>query len=278
MTTTYAIPPHITELAHEAFSIDKDNSISLKSWLKDNEKDIADILAQAKVILKERKPNLSAEEIDYAITVLRDPLVHELAATHPTQKMLTQSREEAFANFKVRKLARANLNKMSIDTLLLYVFSERANVLSDSLRSLAQKKQQRNEQIEAIGKLKTLMAGCQPVQGEPVKAIVVAESHEEIIKLKLTALEAEFDLTPYINRDLNKASLDKNHEFALPFAAYQQLNTALTTHTEKCTADATSEQLQIVELNKKINQVWEFLSNFNKRHHDTLQTIISNMR
>ena len=289
MKTPLAISPHITELANEAFYIDKANSLSLKSWLKDNDQDIALILEQANVILKDRndelkripqagKQPLTDEEIEYAVGILRDLMTQELAKHHPTQQMLSQSRDEAFANFKVRNKVRLDLNAMSIETLLMHVFKERIDVLGDLLRTQAREKQQRNDQIEAMGELKTLLAGCQPMQGEAGKPIMVAQSHEQVAKLKLSAMQAKFDLAPYLEKDMNNGMLAKSHEIALPYAAYQQLNTALTAHTDKQTNLVTSQQLQIVELNKQITQAWEFLSHLNKRHHDTLQTIIHNMR
>jgi hypothetical protein len=266
----------LQEIASKVFYSGVGGHLALKHWMQANDRDIAAILAQIRVSLENSK--VGTNEKETVIALIQDLLIQEFLEAHPTQQMRTQSYKDVFANFKVRKQVRENLDKMSIEALLGYVFKERIEVLSRLLRQQAQEKQYRNEQIEAIGELKTLLVACQPAPGEIAKSIVLAQSDEEIFKFRMIAKQADFDLNRYLEKNISGEISEKQQKFSIPYEIFQQLNTALTAHTDKNTNLMTSQQLQIVELNKQITQTWEFLSNFSKRLHDTVHAIISNMR
>jgi hypothetical protein len=216
---------------------------------------------------------LNSADMTEALAVLREWAIRDIYANKPSQKAANQTRTQAFDNFSIVK-SDIDLEGCSIDVLIMYIFSQRVRILNDTLRQHAREKLRRNEQIEAINQVKTLLAGCQPVQGEAVKEVKIAHSHNEIAKLQLAAREADFDLSAYMDRNLS----DEKAKVNLPYAIYQQLNTALNAHTDKYTNLVTSQQLSVVELTKQINLSTEFMSYFNKRLYDTAQAVVSNMR
>lgn len=220
---------------------------------------------------------LNSDQKAYAIAAIRDLLVQELAANFPSQQSLIEARERAAAEFTVRGKICLSLDNMSIEAIVAFVFHERIDVLSKYVRAQAQELAQRNTQMEAIGNLKTLFAGHQPTQGETtLKEVTVASSHAEIIKLQLAAKMAQFNLQPHLDkRDDSQAKIID--QVVLPYAVYQQINTALAGHTDKYTNLVTSQQFMLTERKKQLDQCWEFLSTFSKRSHDTVQTIIRNM-
>lgn len=274
----HIIPAHITQ----SVEITTD---SMKSWLAANHDDIQNVIQKAREILQERNEELkrspragekplSEEDVEYVLSILRGPLVAELEAYSPTTQILNQTREETFSAFKVRKEVRVNLSELSIETLIWYIFQERITMLDKLIRTKAQEKQQKTDQIEAIGDLKTILAGCQPIQGETMRNIPIASSHEDIMKIQLVAKRANFNIDAYLRTNVAA----KHHELHLPYEKYQQLNTALTAHTDKVSTSITAQQLSLVETTKQREQSFEFLSHFNKRMHDTRQSIIGNMR
>lgn len=254
----------------------------LNDWQQRNEQNIYRIHEQAKKILEERneklkqkpedgKEELTKDQIDYAVNILCDRLIDQYVPQTPVQREIDQARRNAFSI--IHEKVQQNLNHLSLETLIAYVFKERINVLTDVLRDELRKKQLRNEQIEALGALKTMLAGLQPDTGEALKKVTIAGSHEEIVKLRVAAKQANFDLASHLDQNM----VDKT-KITQSYAAYQKLTTALTQETDKNTHLDTSQQLLLTELKKQIDQCWEFMSHFSKRHHDTIQTIISNMR
>lgn len=255
----------------------------MKAWLKDNHHDIKLIIEQGRAQLQKRnellatakntaKEPLSADYIEYSLGILRDLLVQELEALQPTQKILNQTRREAFDQFPLRRETRINLDQFSLDSVIFHVFQERARVLEDLLRSHAKERQRHNDLLENIGLLKTLLAGHQPSQGEVVKSVAIAQLHEDIMKIKLIANRAGFNMDDYQN--LATAT----NEIVVSYAHYQQLNMALAAHTDKHTNLMTAQQLSMTDMKKQMDQAWELLSTFMKRIHDLLQTILHNMR
>lgn len=267
---------HATILANDTFA-------EMKAWLADNQHDIKLIIEEAKAQLQKRNellaatPNstkqaLSAEHIEYGLAILRDLLVQELEALQPSQKLLNQARQEAFDFFPLRRETRINLDHFSIDSVIFHVFQERTKVLEGILRGQVKERQKHNDLLENIGLLKTLLAGHQPSQGETVKTVTIAQLHEDIMKIKLIANRAGFNIQDYQNLT------NSTNEIVLSYAHYQQLNMALAAHTDKHTNLMTAQQLSMTDLKRQIDQAWELLSTFMKRLHDLLQTILHNLR
>lgn len=259
-----------------------------KIWQQTNKQDIYRIRQKARELLEQRNAalpekaesgneRLTEEQINYALDGLCEAMTAEYLQQTPTQRQIDLARQNAFSSLdlKLRDKVQQNLNGFSIETLIAYVFSERIKALDEVIREEVRKKQLRNEQMEAIGELKTMLAGVQPDTGETQKKVTIAKSDKEIMALTVTAQKANFDLTPFI--DNNEAGKFAT-KIVLPYASYNQLNTALTAHTDKYTNQDTNQQFLLTELYKRLNQCWEFMSTFSKRHHDTIQTIISNMR
>ena len=266
---------------------------SKESWFKDNNDDIALIVQRAQTTLHERNDaldnassdgmnKLDADQMQYALSILERLLAEELAATHPTQQMMTQARQQAFSAFPLRSKVRENLSALSIDALIACVFNERVTVLSGLARMKAKEVQRRNDQIEAVTHLRTMIMGGQPTEaeeGKTAKLVIIAHSSDDMVKLHLAAKLAQFDLAPYIMEDkVSRVETVNRIKITLPYGIYQQLNTALTAHTDKHTTLLTGDQLSLTEYKKQIDQAWEFMSHYSKRHHDTLHSIISNMR
>lgn len=278
MVTPKIISPEIHALSHATLA-------DLRPSFKDHEHDISGLLQKAKAQLIQRndhikshslsnKKALTEDQIEHALAVLRDLMVDELAELHPTQQAVAQSRQAAFNQFSIRREIRINLDTCSIETLLAYVFDERVDILSKVLRQLAGERQTHNDRLEALNQLKTLLNGHQPQQGELVKTIKIADSHEHILTLDLAARRAGFDLHSY----KQKHTSDEHGTLELPYANYQQLMTALSGHSDKLANLSTTQQLTLTETQKHYNQAIEIRSTLSKKWHDTAQTVISNMR
>lgn len=274
----------ITSKAHTlAYDVVKDPE--LRAYLVSNPHDIEGILNKAKAQLEARnemltrqahpdKTPLNTTQIRYAIQTLRDLLVDEIASVHPTQQMFDETRKAAYQEFNLRTDIITNLDKVSLEVMLLSIFETRARSLANILRNKGRERQLHNSRLEALNHAKTFLTGLAPSNGQMAEKVTITGSDEEFIKLNLSAKIAGFNLKPYISKSTSDAEAAVCD---LPYVTYQQLVSALNGYTEKLSHITSQEQITLTDLKNHYDRALEMMSTLSKKRHDLLQLILRNI-